>query len=235
MADEVTLADKFQALTAQGKAATRGRVRQPWVLSSSYSEDNNIPPIIMSLNPQQVKFTQTKRTSTARKTIGGTTFFHWADRKGRNLDVLILTLSGETGPMSGLGKTFSLQQLTSILRLGNSVDPRALKHAQNWARFYTLTGQPQIDPITYKPNIFTIQYKSLMFPEVTFSGFWNSVLDFTDGASEPFSKKWSCSFTVTASDPDILTLENLIGTVNPDDIENVQVTAGSAPINPGLA
>jgi hypothetical protein len=234
---EVTLADKFQALTRAGQAATRNRVRQAWVLNSTYSQEKGIKPIIMSVNPNSVKFTQAKRTSTARMTVGGTTFFHWADRKGRNLNPLILTISGETGPMSGLGKTFNLQKLTSLIQSNGKVDERALKHAQNFARFYTLTTQPMIDPDTFKPNVFTIQYKSLVFPDVTFRGFWNSVLEFTDDAANPFSKKYQASFTVTGVSPDITVLENLIGLIDTDlaTRQSGTLTAGEPPANPGVA
>ena len=216
MAEEVTLAEKFQAVTNAGKGATRGRARQSWVLDSTYSQDNQVAPIQMSINPSGVKFSQSKRISTPRKTIGGTTFFHWADKKGRNLDPLVLSLSGETGPISGLGNTVEQQKSTTLITTGGNVDPRALKHAQNWARFYTLTAQPAIDPITFRPNVWIIHYKSLLFPDVTFRGFFNSVLDFADEASAPFSKKWSVGFTVTGVSPDILALENLIGKINVD-------------------
>ncbi len=212
---EATLADKLQSLTDKARGTA---VRQSWVLSSNYTESGQ-PPIIlsMSINPVAVKWSQSKRTSTARQTIGGTTYFHWSDRKGRNLNPAILTLSGETGPMSGLGKTFSAQQLTSILRSGDKVDPRALKHAQNFAKFYVLTAQPQIDPITYTPTVWTIQYKSIMFPDITLRGFWNQVLEFTDEASStPFSRRWTAAFTVTGCDPDITKLQNLIGLVDLD-------------------
>jgi len=219
VAEEVTLAEKFQALTNAGRGATRGRVRQSWVLDSTYAQDNRTKAggaIQMSLNPSSVKFSQSKRISTPRKTIGGTTYFHWADRNGRNLDQLILSLSGETGPISGLGSSAQLRESTALIKTNGTIDARAKKHGENWARFYTLTAQPAIDPITFKPTVWTIQYKSLLFPSVTFRGFFNSVLDFTDDAANPFSKKWSVGFTVTGVSPNILELENLIAKVNAD-------------------
>lgn len=185
------------------------KTRQSWVLSSSYSVDNNIPAIQMSVNPTSVKFSQSKRISTPRKTIGGTTYFHWSDSKGRNLDLLTLTISGETGAMSGLGNTAALQSLTSVIKSNGKLDPKAAKNAQNWAAFYTLTTQPAIDPTTLKRNIWTIQYRSMLFPNINMRGFFLNVLDFSDSALEPFSKKYTALFVVTKVNPDITLLQNL--------------------------
>lgn len=225
-------ANVFQAITRAGQA-NKNPQREAWEFTSTYSKAHPEligpnPIIRMSINPNSVRFSQAKRISTAKKTIGGTTYFHWSDKTGRNLDPLILSISGETGPISGLGKDFGQQQKTSIITQDGKIHPRALANAQNWARFYTLTAQPQIDPQTLERNIFTIKYRSLLFPEILFSGFYTSVLDFTDSAASPFSKVYSISFVVTGSSPDHLTLANLIGQINIDlQAKSTVVTSGT--------
>src|SRR5271169_6063883 len=112
----MSLADSFNYIINAGDTVNLppgGKKREEWVLSSSYSKTHNLADINMSINPNSVRFNQAKRISSAKRTIGGTTFFHWSDKNGRNLDPLILTIAGETGTISGLGKDAQLQKSTS--------------------------------------------------------------------------------------------------------------------------
>jgi len=222
MADQVVdqvidTANIFTALINKKLPARQAGQRDSWEFDSSYSQEKFIPAIKMSVNPNSASFSQTKRTSTGKKTIGGTTFFHWADKTGRNLDPLVITFQGETGAISGLGATSQQQDNTSLIRVnGVTKGTRAELNGRNWARLYTLTAQPQINPETFKPTLWTIRYRSLLFPDVLFSGFFNNVLQFTDDAANPFSKKYSMVFTVTEeTSPNILELINLIGNFDP--------------------
>lgn len=232
MAEQLSLADTFQALTRAGKA-NHNPARDAWVLTSSFSNAKGNPnnTVQMTINPNSVKFDQPKRISSARRTIGGTTYFNWSDRKGRNLDNLTMTISGETGPISGLGKTSDLQKKTGLITTnGTFIGTRAQKNAQNWAKFYCLTAEPSIDPLTLKPNVWSIRYKSLLFPDVIFTGFFLEVLQFSDEAASPFSKRYTARFIVTGVSPDILTIQNLIGSVDVPIQQGVVVgTAGTKP------
>lgn len=213
------------------REAQGGTKRVAFELSCSRWRANNIPSISMSMNPQSVSFDQAKRT-TERNTIGGKCFFHWADSKGRNLDLLKLTLSGETGALSGLGKNAGTQRETTTFKLGNAPDPRAQLNARNWARFYALTADPQTDPDTYQQNVFEITYKSLLIPYVKFFGFFTTVLKFTDDAQNPFSKKWNVAFTVTGTDPDLTQLNtqgNPIALMGQVDASQTQASSATSP------
>jgi len=229
VANDATPAETFQALSAAAKKISNP-TREAWEFWSTYSEIHGTPPIKMSVNPNSVSWDQSKRISTAKKTIGGTTYFKWSDKTGRNLDPLILTISGETGPISGLGANGVTQSKTSIITLGGfAKNSRSFANGQNWAKLYTLTTQPEIDPVTFVPNIWEITYRSLLFPNIIFNGFFNQVLKFSDTAASPFSKQYSLSFTVTAVRPDILQLRNLIGSANDVNVLRgsiQQVTAG---------
>ena len=233
MADDTLTVETFQAISAAAKRI-KNPVRQAWIFNSTYVDSKGVPttPIQMSVNPSSATFTQSKRISTARKTIGGTTYFKWADKKGRAVDNLIINFAGETGPVSGLGRTKTQQDETTIITVDGAVQPRALKNGQNWARLYTLTAQPDINPLTFVPTVWTIRYKSLILPDVVFSGFFNSILQFSDEAASPLSKRYTMGFTVLAMSPDIFELRNLIGEINVDiDAKSSIVTTGDpAPI-----
>lgn len=233
--EQVSAADTFQAVTRAGKAANRNRARDSWTLSSSYSmtKGNTNNTVQMTVNPNSVKFSQSKRISTPRKTIGGTTYFNWTDVNGRNLDVITMSISGETGTITGLGKTTTQQAKTGLITVGGTYQgTRAQKNAQNFAKWYNLTAEPAIDPKILVPNVWTIRYKSLIFPDIIFSGFYMNVLDFTDEAVQnPFNKKYSVVFIVTAVKPDILVIQNWIGSI---DVTLAQqsvkgVTSGTPP------
>lgn len=232
VSESAGVASFFQSLTDK-EAKANGTGRVPFEFTCSLWEEIETAqnPIIMTVNPSSVAFKQPKRTS-SRKTIGGTVFFHWSDRKGRNLDILTLTISGQTGVISGLGATSSIQQETTRFYTTSgskqsTIDTKAVKNAQNWARLYNLTALPMIDPNTMKPNIFEIRYKSNLIPHFSFFGFYNEVLTFTDDAAQPFSKNYTMSFTVTRTSPDIYELRNFIANIDASLINRASTaTAG---------
>src|SRR3990167_9157847 len=84
--------------------------RVPIVWQSAMRARSNTPPLYMTINPQQVQFQQAKRIQ-RQDTIGGTTFFHFSNRRGQNNDLLTLQISGTTGNIDprlsgpGLGET----------------------------------------------------------------------------------------------------------------------------------
>jgi hypothetical protein len=220
VSESTGVASFFQSLTDK-EASGNGSGRVPFEFTCSMWDElaTASPPIVMSVNPTSVQFKQAKRTS-SRKTIGGTVFFHWSDAKGRNLDLLTLTISGQTGAISGLGATSSIQTETTRFytagtgRGTSAADTRAIKNAQNWARLYNLTALPMIDVDTLKPNIFEIRYRSNLIPHFSFYGFFNEVLSFNDDAANPFSKFYTMSFTVTHTSPDIFELRNFIANID---------------------
>lgn len=202
------------------KEAQQGTTRIPFILTSTLWEQDNVPPIQMSINPQVVSFRQSKRT-TSRDTIGGKTFFHWADANGRNLDLLQLTLSGVTGVIAGIG---------DVTHRGNNKynnDEKAIQNGRNFMRFYNLTTQPQLLD-NFSTNIFKISMSTVAIPvTIEFRGFYSNVLEFSEDANNPFSKSWSVGFTVTATKPAITELSSFGIQIDAQDLVDFVETEGT--------
>ena len=189
--------------------------RVPFVFTSDNRIINKIPPVRMKLNPESVSFTQAKRI-TRRDTQGGAVFFHWTNSKGRNNDVINVNFSGSTGNISlrtgaqnltVLGK--SIRQINEGLRTvtkQEGLDVSTLGGASkivNFWNLYSLTTEPVLDPILNYNNRFYFMYTSPILGNamITFIGHFDRVLEFTDEASNPFSKNYSFGFVATETIP----------------------------------
>lgn len=206
-------------------------LRVPFYMTSSYRENNGIPGVSMKMNPNSVSFRQPKRI-TRRNTRGGTVFYHWTDKFGRNNDILDLEFRGVTGNINirtgtvGRGFTaatetisaatsWATQKLSDLSGASDSgVDTQvtgphrdssgASKLASFW-NLRSLTTEPVKDPVTGNPIYYYVQYSSPIFANtfITFIGHFSRALDFEDNAAEPFNKPYSFGFTVLSSIPPI--------------------------------
>lgn len=75
------------------------QLRVPFYMTSSYRKRLKVRGVSMLMNPTSVSFRQTKRT-TRKDTQGGTIFFHWSNRMGRNNDILEMSFAGTTGNLN---------------------------------------------------------------------------------------------------------------------------------------
>lgn len=80
----------------------------------------------------------------------------------------------------------------------------ASKLASFW-NLYEITRAPVLDPTDGSPVYSMISYASPLFGNtfVTFVGHFNNVLEFEDSADQPFSKRWSFSFTALGANPSL--------------------------------
>jgi len=95
-------------------------LRIPFYLTSSYRQKLKIPGVSMLMNPNSLSFSQSKRI-TRKNTAGGAVFFHWANRSGRNNDILELEVSGQTGNIDINGSTQLAGALASSRETGGAL------------------------------------------------------------------------------------------------------------------
>jgi hypothetical protein len=189
--------------------------RVPFVFSSDHRTRNDIDPVRMKMNPETVTFTQNKRI-TRRDTQSGAVFFHWTNAKGRNNDVINIAFSGSTGNINirtGMQRNSVVSKQTKRLRdflksqtKQEGLDVETLAGASkllNFWNLYSMTREPVIDPFSGIPNKSYFMYTSPILGNamITFIGYFDRVLEFTDDASNPFSKNYSFSFVATETMP----------------------------------
>jgi len=155
----------------------------------------------MAINPKTIQFQQPKRIST-RDAMAGKIYYHWTDERGRDNDILTLTINGTTGNIDPrvLGGSGAKKDA-----LGNLA-----KHLA-WAKLYQLTTDPIIDPLTNSLNLATCTIQTVLIPfPIQFEGHFSSVMGFSDDADNPFSKSWSLSFVARDINPPLNTIVSLL-------------------------
>lgn len=151
-----------------------------------------MPVISMAINPKSVTFDQDKRW-TKKDTRNGSVYFHFTNSKGQNNDILTISFSGNTGNLD----------LRGDLAQPETERTGALLKLKVWHNLYLLTREP-ILLSDNTVNVFSIEYTSQLLPvPITFRGFFNKVLDFSESADKPNSRDYSFDFTVTSTEPDL--------------------------------
>jgi hypothetical protein len=170
---------------------------------SQFSSLNVQPIVSMMVNPSSVRWSQPKRF-TKRDTMTGSVFFHFSDTNGSNNDILTLTFSGNTGNIDTQGEVnYNAPTDTGPAASTVTGAPNKLR---TWHELYALTREPVLLDGGVK-NEFFITYRTVLFPTpITFIGFYNTTLDFTESAEKPYSRDYTFSFTVTNTSPDLNTL-----------------------------
>lgn len=154
----------------------------------------NGDPIVMAINPKSVEFEQAKRIQ-QKNFRNGAVFFHFANSRGQNNDILKIRFQGNTGNIDLRG---SLRQPRDATR-----DTGALRKMQTWWNLYHLTREPMLLN-NGTLNEFTIKYTSHLLPRpITFYGFFGAVMQFSENADKPNSREYSFEFTVLHTDPDL--------------------------------
>lgn len=155
-----------------------------------------LPVVEMAINPNSVTWDQPKRW-TKKDVRNGSVFFHFTNDKGQNNDVLTLNFQGNTG---NIDLRASLQSQEGEDAVG------AKRKLQVWHNLYLLTREPVLLN-DRRINVKTITISSQLLPQpITFSGFYNKVLDFSETADKPHSRDYAFSFTVTSVEPDLDTM-----------------------------
>ena len=171
-----------------------------------------LPTIEMAVNPNSISWKQPKRI-TKRDTQEGSIFFHFANKKGQNNDILTLDFRGNTGNINLASTTTK-----------DGTNTNTYKKALIWHNLWNLTRERMLlDDNTI--NEFMVLYSStIISTEIMLIGFFSNVLDWTDSADKPFSKDYSMSFTVQQTEPPLDDIVSELGglSFNPDEHPQAQ-------------
>jgi hypothetical protein len=193
------VADFLKRIDATVAAPVPPRVGVQW--QSSKRAREGVSPITMQINPNQVQFQQNKRIQ-KQDTINGTVYFHFSNQFGQNNDILTLTISGTTGNIDP--RAFD-RQVVSGPDITIDLDRTGAKNkVLAWASLYQMTLEPILDIDAGRPNLVTMMYASTLFPKpISFTGFFNNVMQFTESAQDPFQRQWSLQFVVQRTEPSL--------------------------------
>ncbi len=167
------------------------------LLSSILPTQGVSPVISMAVNPHSVKWTQPKRFS-KRDTMAGSVFFHFTNTADQNNDILVCTFSGRTGNIN------THVNPVAALDIGSNQKLRIWHDLYHLSREGLLLNKANTGATVPKGlrNEFFIAYRTTLMPvPITLIGFFNSALEFTEDASDPFNRMYSFSFTVTDTSP----------------------------------
>lgn len=166
----------------------------------------NMPVVSMAVNPQSIQWNQNKRF-TKRDTMDGSTFFHFTNSVDQNNDILTCSFSGKTGNIN------TQADFGSILQTGANLKLRV------WHELYNLSREPMLlnklntgkDVPHGMKNEFFISYRTVLMPvQITLIGFFNTVLNFTETAADPFNRDYNFAFTVTKTSPSLDELSTMM-------------------------
>jgi hypothetical protein len=166
--------------------------------ANELSVQPTMPVISMMVNPHTVRWSQTKRYL-KKDTMNGSVFFHFSDENGQNNDILQLHFMGNTG-------NINTKDITASHNVGGDAKLRI------WHELYALTREPVLLDGGVQ-NEFFISYRTPLIPlPITFIGFFNAVLEFSENAQQPLHREYSFAFTVTNTSPKLDVLVNKIST-----------------------
>jgi len=160
--------------------------------------------ISLMVNPHSIQWSQPKRFS-KEDVKRGSIFYHFTDKNGRNDDIAVLTFQGRTGNIN-----YKADDDTGAGQPTGNTQKLLL-----WHELYALTHEPPYIP-GFGRNDMCITYSSNLFPtqdnRITLWGFFNSVLQFTEDANDPFNRNYSFAFTVTNTNPPLYSIVQSVNT-----------------------
>jgi hypothetical protein len=169
------------------------------LFSATTPSDSVSSVISMAVNPQDIKWSQSKRYS-KRDTMQGSVFFHFTNSADQNNDILVMNFSGKTGNINTKVGPFDAMMTGANLKLKIFHDLYHLTR-EGVLLNNTNTGSNISTGIR---NEFFISYRTvLMTMPLTLIGFFNTALEFTETAGDPFNRSWSFAFTVTDTSPSL--------------------------------
>ena len=153
------------------------QLRVPFYITSSYRKRLQVRGVSMLMNPQSITFRQNKRV-TRKDTQGGSIFYHWANRQGRDNDILEIDFAGSTGninirtgtiqngvygmfkdDIAGKGPLEYLNNLASGSVMSNEDDPVSVKLRGN---DYTVSGAAKLAAFW---NLYSITREPVVDPK----------------------------------------------------------------------
>jgi hypothetical protein len=139
-------------------------LRVPFYMTSSYRKRLKVRGVSMLVNPSSVSFRQNKRV-VRKDTQGGSIFYHWANRMGRDNDILELDFSGQTGNINIRSGTI---QNGAYGMFADDVGGRGpLEWLNNLASGTTMSNEDQPASVKLRGNDFTVSGAAKL------ANFWN--------------------------------------------------------------
>lgn len=185
-------------------------IRSGTNLLGSIVPTQGVAPVIqMAVNPHSVKWSQPKRF-TKKDTMQGSVFFHFTNSADQNNDILTLQFTGRTGNINTNVNFLEALAIGSNLKL------------KIWHDLYHLSREGMLlnkdnTGANIPPGIrneFFISYRTMLMPvPLTLIGFFNTPLEFTEDASDPFNRTYNFGFTVTNTSPLLDDLASKLGSV----------------------
>lgn len=169
------------------------------LFSATTPSDSVSSVISMAVNPQDIKWNQPKRYS-KRDTMQGSVFFHFTDSADRNNDILTINFSGKTGNINT-----QVGPIDAIMT-GANLKLKIFHDLYHLTREGVLLNNINTgtNVTTGIRNEFFVSYKTILMPiPLTLIGFFNTALEFSESAGDPFNRNWSFAFTVTATSPEL--------------------------------
>lgn len=196
---KTTLSNELKAIEEETRPISAAIRSGAGLLSSILPFQGVSPTISMSVNPHSVKWSQPKRF-TKRDTMSGSVYFHFTNKADQNNDILVCTFTGRTGNINT-----NVNPLEA-LAIGSNQKLKVWHDLYNLSREGMLLnkGNTGAEVPAGMRNEFFISYTTMLMPvPITLIGFFNSALEFTEDASDPFNRIYSFSFTVTNTSPSL--------------------------------
>lgn len=164
-------------------------------------------PVSMLVNPNTIDWKQGKRYS-EKKLRKGSVFWHFANKKGQANDILRLTLRGSTGNID--------LRREALDNSDSSEGHGGFAKLMEFYKLYLMSREPETLPGGIK-NRFYLSYTSPLFPGATLNsqgipsggsalqltGFFDSVINFSETAGKPNSRDYDFMFVVEEMSPSI--------------------------------
>ncbi len=165
-----------------------------WTCSSW--EQSGLSQIYMLINPATIRWSLPFRMTRAN-TFGGTTFQRWRSPGGSNADLPLLQFTFNTGLI------YDTKSLLGMDRAGHSFYSQSSQ--EKLEAFYSFCKLSRIPAFTEngQPNLISIKYRTLVFPECTMFVHFTDPIQFSEDAMKPYNVEYSCSVVVLQMVPDI--------------------------------
>jgi hypothetical protein len=173
----------------------------------SLKRDQKNSVLQLGVNPENVKFDQTKRI-TSSQVKDGRVYFFWSSGPGeQNLDVLELTIRGKSGSILNRVASKGYSQGIGEDRILNPPKGAINTKHKKWMKLYAMTREAAYPvELSGEFNFAHIEYVSPLFPEgkdIEFTGHFADPLRFDEDAARPFLIDYTFKFVVHKTTPDL--------------------------------
>jgi hypothetical protein len=199
--DDTANAMAITALSYSPKSLTRpGGVSTAFEWTCTQWELDGKTSLIMLINPHTVRWSLPLRI-TRTNVFGGTVFHRWRSPDGSNADLPTLQFSFNTG------RLYTSTEMAGITLGGLNVYQQS--STEKLQAFYQFCSLSRIAAFATngQPNLISVKYRTLVFPEATLFVHFTDPIQFTEDAMKPYNIEYSCSVVVVRMMPDFNSLD----------------------------